>query len=75
MREGYSRAGKVWRSQTYVMETEGQYPKKVAFEVKGDKIGQFNLRVGGTYSLALDIDAREYNGRWFNTITAFQIHS
>lgn len=75
MREGYSRAGKLWRSQTYVLEADGQYPKKVAFEVKGDRIAQFGLRIGETYNLALDIDAREYNGRWFNTITAFQMHS
>ena len=72
-RSGVSARGE-WKSQTYVIETQGQYPKKLAFDVFGaDRITQFNLHVGDIATVFFDFDAHEYNGRWFNSVRAFNV--
>lgn len=72
-RSGVSARGE-WKSQTYVIETQCQYPKKLAFDVFGaDRITQFNLQVGDIATVFFDFDAHEYNGRWFNSVRAFNV--
>lgn len=72
-RSGTSAKGTVWSSQTAVIETREQYPKKVAFDVMGEKITQFNLQVGEYVTVSYDIDAHEYQGRWFNAVRAWNV--
>lgn len=68
------RSGSEWKVATYVLETMEQYPKKCAFEVFGtDRIANFNIQVGQMLTVSLDIDAHEYNGRWYNTIRAWKV--
>lgn len=67
------RTGSEWKVASYIIETMEQYPKKCVFEVFGsDRIAQMNIQVGQTLTVSLDIDAHEYNGRWFNTIRAWR---
>lgn len=72
---GVSQAsGKAWARQTAVLETHGQYPRKCAFTVLGDeRIDRFAMTVGEECRVSFDIDAREYNGRWYNDITAWNV--
>ena len=72
-RSGVSQRGNQWRSISYVLETQEQYPKKLAFDVINDKIDQFNIQVGEFLTVQFDINAREYNGRWFNSINAWNV--
>lgn len=67
------RTGNAWMKQEYVMEIPGQYPRHMAFTVFGeDRIKQMNLRQGEQQvTIQFDIDAHEYNGRWFNEIRAY----
>ena len=72
-RSGVSARGE-WKSQTYVIETQGQYPKKLAFDVFGEeRIKQFNIKQGEELTVFFDFDAHEYNNRWFNQIRAFNV--
>lgn len=73
IRSGTSAKGTAWSSQTAVITTIEQYPKKVAFDVMGDKIAQFNLQVGEYVTVSYDIDAHEYQGRWFNAVRAWNV--
>ena len=51
-----------------------QFPRKLFFEVFGsDRMQQFNIQLGDMLTVFFDIDAREYNGRWFNSVRAFRI--
>lgn len=60
--------------QEYVIETHDQYPRKMCFDVFGaDKIAQFNIQAGEELTVSFDIDAREWNGRWFNSIRAWKV--
>lgn len=72
-RSGTSQRGNQWRSITYVLETQEQYPKKLAFDVTNDKIDQLNIQFGEILTVQFDINAREYNGRWFNSINAWNV--
>jgi hypothetical protein len=68
------RTGNPWMSQEYVIEVPGQYPRKCLFRVFGeDRIKQFNIQMGQDVTVSFDIDAHEYNGRWFNEIRAFNV--
>ena len=63
-----------WKVQEYVIETHDAYPKKMVFSVFGaDRIARFNIQAGQEVTVAFDIDAHEYNGRWFNSIRAFDV--
>ena len=69
-----SRTGNPWMSQEYVIEVPGQYPRKCMFRLFGeDRIKQFNIQMGEELTVSFDIDAHEYNGRWFNEIRAYNI--
>ncbi len=72
-RSGISQRGE-WRSQTYVIETQEQYPKKMAFDVfGGDRIVNFGIHIGEVINVSFDIDAHEYQGRYFNQIRAWNV--
>ena len=73
-RGGISKTGNEWKMQEYVLETTEQYPKKMCFNVFGaDKIAQFNIQAGEEVVVSFDINAREYNGRWYNDIRAWRV--
>lgn len=73
-REGVSSRGTQWKSQDYVIETHEQYPRKCCFNVFGsDKIELFNIQSGEELRVSFDIDAHEYQGRWFNSIRAWKV--
>lgn len=72
-REGVSARGP-WKAQSFVVETHDAYPKKMVFDVFGDdRLSRFNIKVGQEVMVSFDIDAHEYNGRWYNSIRAFDV--
>ena len=69
-----SRTGNEWKAKSYVLEVPGDFPRKLAFDVFGtDRLQAFNIQVGELLTVHFDIDAREYNGRWYNDVRAFRI--
>lgn len=69
-----TRTGNPWMSQEYVIEVPGQYPRKCVFRIFGeDRIKQFNIQMNEDVTVSFDIDAHEYNGRWFNEIRAYNV--
>lgn len=72
-RSGVSARGE-WKAQDFVIETHEAYPKKMVFSVFGDdRLRRFNIQVGQEVLVSFDIDAHEYNGRWFNSIRAYDV--
>lgn len=74
-RSGVSqRTGTAWKAGSFIIETIEQFPKKCVFDVFGeDRLNQFNIQVGQMLTVSIDIDAHEYNGRWFNSIRAYKV--
>lgn len=75
MRSGKSqRTGNEWASQEYVIETHEQYPRKCCFRVFGkDRLESMHIQAGEELHVYFDLDAREYQGRWFNDISAWKV--
>ena len=69
------RSGNTWMKQEYVLEIPAQYPRRICFSIFGeDRIKQFNIQQGEqNVAIQFDIDAHEYNGRWFNEIRAYNV--
>lgn len=73
-KSGISKTGTSWSVQQYVIETHEQYPKRMCFDVFGeDKISQFNIQIGDELKLFFDVDARKYNGRWYNSFKVWKV--
>ena len=64
-----------WKVQEFVLETlDAQYPRRMVFSVFGEeRLQRFNIQVGQDVNVSFDIDAHEYQGRWFNSIRAFDV--
>ncbi|HUM97017.1 MAG TPA: DUF3127 domain-containing protein [Chitinophagaceae bacterium] len=64
-----------WKKQDIIVETDGQYPKKVCVSVWGDKINENLLVTGAMLSISFDVESREYNGRWYTDVKAWRIEA
>jgi len=62
-----------WKKQEFILETQSQYPKKICFSIWGDKIDQYNLTAGDMVNVFVDLESREYNGRWYTEARAWKI--
>ena len=68
-----SKTGNSYSKYTFVGETAGQYPKKIAFTVMGeDKFNGMGIVVDGTYTVSFDVESREWNGKWFTEASAWK---
>ena len=68
------KTGEQWQYREYVIETQEQFPKKMCFEVFGtEKLKEFNIRNNDLIKVYFDITAREYNGKWYNSIRAWKV--
>lgn len=75
VRSGVSKSsGSEWKVQQYVIESHGEYPRKMCFEVFGaDRISQFNIQAGEELTVSFDIDARQWQDKWFNSVRAWKV--
>lgn len=69
---GTSKSGNAWQKGGFVITTEGQYPKDVAFTLFNDKVS-LCPKVGEEVDVHFDLSSREYNGRWYSEITAYRV--
>ena len=74
LQEGVSKTGNPWQVQSYVLETQEQYPRKVCFEIFGeDKIKNNPCNIDDLVTVSFDIESREFNGRWYTSIRAWRV--
>lgn len=66
-------SGKAWKKQEYILETQDAYPKKICFNLWGDNVDRFALQVGEEVTVQIDIESREYNGRWYTDVKAWRV--
>ena len=68
---GVSKTGKPWSKATLIVETISQYPKKVAISNMRRAAEFHALPVGLVCTFDIDIDSREYNGRWYTEVNCW----
>lgn len=58
---------------SFVVETNEQYPKKVCVTCIGDERWQkLGIVVGKNYNLGIDVSSREWKGRWFTEVNCWR---
>jgi hypothetical protein len=62
-----------WKKQEFIVETSGQYPKKVCLSLWGDKINESALQLGNMLDIQFDVESREYNSRWYTECKAWKV--
>lgn len=68
--------GNPWKIAEYLIEVPGQYPRHINFRVSDGQVGRlarFDSLIGQTVTVSFDIDAHDYEGRWFNEISAWGV--
>ena len=62
-----------WKKQDIIVETEGQFPKKICISIWGDKINDNSLQIGKKLKIEFDVESREYNNKWYTDVKAWKI--
>lgn len=73
MEGGTSKNGNTWQKASIIIETAAnpQYPKRVKLS-NMKKAGEFSkIAVGAELTFSVDIESREFNGRWYTEITCW----
>lgn len=70
---GTSKAGKEWRKVVFILETQGQYPRKVAISLLNENIDKYEIQLGAVVTANLEIESREWNGKWYTEVKAWQL--
>ncbi len=70
---GTSQAGNQWKKQEFVIETQEQFPKKICMTLFGDRVDQYPVAVNDDIVANIDIESREYNGRWYTNVNAWKV--
>lgn len=73
LQSGTSKAGNQWQKQDFILETGGQYPRKVCICLFGDNVAKFPLQVGQSVTASVDIESREFNARWYTDVRAWNV--
>ncbi|MCC8147058.1 MAG: DUF3127 domain-containing protein [Bacteroidales bacterium] len=74
LESGMGRNGE-WKKQNIIVETDGQYPKKICISIWGDKINPDQLQIGNLLTVDFDVESREFNGRWYTDVKAWKVES
>jgi hypothetical protein len=76
LESGVSKAGKEWKKQDFVIETNEQFPKKVCFTLFGDKISLIDgINEGTEIEVFFSLESRDFNGKWYHNINAWKVEN
>lgn len=64
-----------WSKQDFIVETIEQYPRKICMNVWGqDKVNELaSYNAGEQLLVSVNIESREFNGRWYTDVRAWRI--
>ena len=73
---GTSKTGNPWVKQEFVIETFDKFPRKVMISTMGDKVSELKkFKAGDQIKASLNLESREWNGRWFTDVRAWKIEA
>lgn len=73
--QGVSARGSAWKKQDVIVETlEGEYSRKICVTFFGDKVDECaKLVKGEKVKVSINIESREFNGKWYTNVNAWKI--
>ncbi len=73
--QGQSSRG-TWVKQEFLIETAEQFPKKVLVSAWADKVQDLAGYAPGTMlTLDVNLESREYNGRWYTDVRVWRFRA
>lgn len=74
LQQGVGSSGKPWASQSFIIETPDQYPRKVCIELFGeDRVKNNPVNIDESVKVSYDLESREFNGRWYTSVRAWKV--
>ena len=68
------RTGNSWAVQSFIIETQEQFPRKVCIELFGEeRIKQNPFSMDEIVTVNFDLESREFNGRWYTSARAWRV--
>lgn len=62
-----------WRKRSIVIESGDKYPKSVVIQQWNEAIDESTFGIGDTITAHINIESREYNGRWYTDVKAWKV--
>jgi hypothetical protein len=62
-----------WKRQQIIVEIPGPYPKNICVSIWGTLINESILIPGNNMDMSIDIESKEFNGKWYTDIKAWKI--
>ena len=62
-----------WKKQEFIIETPGEYHRKVCIASWNDKVDLSNYKIGDEISAQVNIESREFNQRWYTDIKIWKL--
>jgi single-strand DNA-binding protein len=63
-----------FKSRDFVVETEGDYPQMVKFQINQDKCNILdNFKEGQEVEVSFNLRGREWNGKYFTNLEAWKV--
>ena len=70
--QGTSARGE-WKKQEVIFEIPSEFSRKVCVVFFNKESDVARLKEGATYTVSINIESREYNGRWYTDVRAWRI--
>ncbi len=75
LQTGQGKSGQ-WQKSEFIIETPGQFPKKVCLSLWGEEnINKYDLETGMKITAHINIESREYQSRWYTEVRAWKIET
>ena len=62
-----------WTKRAFIIETDGQYPKKVQIGAFGDKMAIEFIKKGYELNVHFNLESKEFNGKWYTEANAYKL--
>ncbi len=64
-----------WKKQEVIFEQPGEYSRKLCVGFWNDRaVDAANLQPGDRVALSVNVESREYNGRWYTEVRAWRMN-
>lgn len=72
LQHGTSKSGESWQKQDVIIETDGQYQKKICVNFFNKNVSN-DLQPGAKIRVSINLESREYNGKWYTNVNAWKV--
>ena len=74
LQTGATKTGGTWQKQEIVIMQDTDYPKPACITFFGDKVEKIKgFFTGETITVSVNIESREYNGRWYTEVNGWRV--